>query len=256
MKLLLTAALLAVVFASNAAAQNRGIYIQAGPLLDSLASSSTDRPPVAVIGSGTTFTWNDLNGDRRWQPGEEEAIVPRLTTLETRTSSARFAPGASIGFGVFVTPSISLRLEGSFQGDRITTIETNPQTLFTPLSTRQAVAVTDLFVSAGWHQGESRRVALTYLAGMVFRRQREEMTLASWYVGIPSVGGLPVSGQPGVRMADEETFGSTLYSGGIMAGIDAAIRLSQRVAIVPQLRIVTANHDFSVRPAVAMRWRP
>ena len=251
---LLCVALLAVLFAVNAAAQSSGIYIQAGPLLDSLASSNAGSPPVAVIESGPTFRWNDLNGDRRWQPGEEESIVPGLTTLETRISSRRFAPGASLALGVFVTPSVSLRLEGSFQGDRVTTTEVAPQTLFTPAETRRAVAITDLFVSAGWHQGESRKVGVTYLAGMVFRRQREEMTLPIWYVAIPSVGGLPT--QPATRVVDQETFASTLYSAGVMAGLDVAVHLSPRVAIVPQLRIITANHDFSVRPAVAMRWRP
>ena len=243
-----------VLFAANAAAQSRGIYIQAGALLDSLASSTTGGPPVTVIDSGPTFRWNDLNGDRRWQPGEEESLIPGLTTLETRTSSARFAPGASLALGVFVTPSVSLRLEGSFQGDRVTTTEVTPRTLFTPVATRRAVGIMDMFVSAAWHQGESRKVALTYLAGMVFRRQREDLTMPIWYIAIPSVGGLPAPS--GASVLDEEIFTSTLYSAGVMAGLDVAVSVSPRVAIVPQLRIITANHDFSVRPAIAMRWRP
>ena len=106
-------------------------------------------------------------------------------------------------------------------------------------------------MSAGWHQGESRRVTITYLGGMVFRRQRDETaTFRSAFTQI-------VNGQlTEIPLTDEQTFSSTVYRAGVMAGLDVAINLSQRLAIVPQLRMVTANHDLSVRPAVVMRWRP
>jgi hypothetical protein len=237
----LRAATVAVLLSSDASAQSGGIFIQGGPLLDSLTTSSVDSVSTRVVsGSGVTYRWNDLNGDRRWQPGEEEELIPNLTTVETRTQSPRFAPGASASIGVFVTPSISLRVEGSFQGERVTTTESTPLTLFTPAGSRRSVTTADIFVAAGWHQGESRKVALTYLAGMVFRRQREETTLT------------PAT----LRQADEVSFGSTLYDAGIMAGVDVTFQLSSRTAIVPQLRLVTANNDLSIRPAVAMRWRP
>ena len=252
---LLCAAILAVLFPSIAAAQNSGIYIQAGPLLDSLFTSSTDSIPVDVdvIRSSTTFTWNDINGDRRFQPGEEgPPVFTGLLTLETRTSRERFAPGASVAVGVFVTPSVSLRLEGSFQGEHVTTTETTPRLLGMPAETRHAAATTDFFVSAGWHQGESRRVTITYLGGMVFRRQREETTATFRSAFTQIVNGRLTE----IPLTDEQTFSSTVYRAGVMAGLDVAINLSQRLAIVPQVRMVTANHDLSVRPAVVMRWRP
>lgn len=249
---LLCAALLAVLLPSIAAAQNSGIYIQAGPLLDSLFTSGADGIQVdGVFGSSATYVWNDLNGDRIWQPGEEGPAIPsRLTSLETRTlSKSRFAPGASVAVGVFVTPSLSLRLEGSFQGEHVTTTDTSPLTLSAPTETRRAAATTDLFVSAGWHQGGSRRVTIVYLAGMVFRRQHEDTTLI-----YRSVFTRPP--QPPVPMEFEETFGSTTYSAGVVAGLDVAWNLSQHFAIVPQVRMVAASHAWSVRPAVVMRWRP
>lgn len=258
----LCAALLAVLFPSIAAAQNSGIYIQAGPLLDTLFTSGADGIPVdggligsTVTGSNVTWQWNDINGDRRWQSGEEVAtVLPGLSPIQTRESPARFAPGASVAVGVFVTPSISLRLEASFQGERATTTESTPLRLFAPTESRHAVSSTDIFVSAGWHQGESRRVTITYLGGMVFRRQREETTLTFNYSVIRTIIGLPT---PTVTpQTEEQTFGFTAYSAGVMAGLDVAFNLSQRVAIVPQVRMVTANHDLSVRPAVVMRWRP
>jgi len=249
---LLCAALLAVLLPSTAAAQNSGIYIQAGPLLDSLFTSGTDGISLSgVIGSNVSYVWNDLNGDRIWQPGEEgPAVPPRLTTIETRTlSQARFAPGASVAVGVFVTPSVSLRLEGSFQGEHVTSTDSSPLTLLAPTEIRRAAATTDLFVSAGWHQGGSRRVTIAYLAGMVFRRQQEDTTLLyrSLFVR-PTQAPFPLE--------FEETFGSTTYSAGVMAGLDVAWNLSQHFAIVPQVRLVAANHAWSVRPGVALRWRP
>ena len=117
---LLCAVMLAVLLPSMAAAQNSGIYIQAGPLLDIRLTSSSDSFPVdarSVIETSTTFTWNDLNGDRIWQPGEEGVpVFGGLQSLESRRSQERFAPGVSVALGVFVAPSVSLRLEGSFSG--------------------------------------------------------------------------------------------------------------------------------------------
>jgi len=252
---LLCAAILAVLIPSIATAQNRGLYIQAGPLLDSLFTSSADSIPVdgGLIRSSGTFTWNDINGDRRFQPGEEgPPVLTGPLTLDTRTSRERFAPGASVAVGVFVTPSVSLRLEGSFQGEHVTTTATTPRLLGMPAETRHAAAITDVFVSAGWHQGESRRVTITYLGGMVFRRQREETTSTFSYSLIQIVSGRPTE----TPLTDEQSFSSTLYRAGVMAGLDVAFNLSQRVAIVPQVRMVAANHDLSVRPAVVMRWRP
>jgi hypothetical protein len=255
---MLCAAVLVGLFVSDAAAQSSGIYVQAGPLLDGLFTSSSDILPLDVrIGSSVTYTWNDLNGDRRWQPGEEGRPVIGSTPFEPqRTTHKRFVPGVSVAAGVFVTPSVSLRLEGSFQRAHVFTTETDVRTfLLAPDRARRALTTTDVIVAAGWHQGESRRTSLTYLAGMVFRRQREDATLTYTYSFISTVPGRPTQVPP-ITLTEEQQFGSTAYNAGVMAGIDAAVRFSEHLAIVPQFRMVAANRDWNIRPVIVLRWRP
>lgn len=253
------AVMFAVLFPAIATAQNSGIYVLAGPLLDIRITSSTDSFPIdarSVVGSSGTFTWNDINGDRIRQPGEEGVpVFGGFPSIESRRSQERFAPGVSVALGVFVTPSVSLRVEGSFQGAHVTTTEADQLTLAIPAVSRHTASSTDVLVSAGWHQGGSRKVTITYLAGMVFRRQRDESTLTFNYASlIPTIIGRPTP--PGIPQTFEASFGSTMYSAGVMAGLDVGFNLSQHVALVPQLRMVAANHEWGVRPALAVRWRP
>jgi len=259
---LVSAALFAVLLPTFAAAQNSGVFIQAGPLADVLFAPSADGSPTNVgslSSSNPSYLWNDLNGDRLWQPGEESTAAFPIGLSTQRTSKARLAPGGAVAVGVFITPSVSLRLEGSFQGEHVTEDELGDSSL--GIVDRQASSVTDLFVAAGWHQGGSRRTTITYLAGMVFRRQREEVTLSYTYSIppriLPTTPGQPVLGLPaaGPVTIDEE-FSATSYSPGIMAGVDVAFQFSTHLAVVPQVRLVAANQTLSVRPAIAMRWHP
>jgi hypothetical protein len=250
---LLCAAMAAMLYAPSAAAQNRGIFIQAGPLFDGLFTTTSEAVPAAVgRSSSLAYSWFDLNGDRRWQPGEEGApIAGGLPVIDlARSLERRFVPGVSAAIGVFVTPSVSVRLEGSFQQDHVFTTETTLLTLFTPNASRQAITNTDILVSAAWHQGESRRVSVAYLAGMVFRRQHHDTTLTFQYSILPPSGGRPFT------VSDEQHFESTMYDVGIAAGVDVPINISRSVALVPQFRLVAANHEWHVRPAVTLRWRP
>ena len=252
MKLLCAAAVL-VLCPWEAAAQGGRMFIQAGPLLDGLFTSAVEVMPIdAGLSSSVTYGWNDLNGDRLWQPGEETGpIIRGLQELEIQRSlERRFVPGVSAAVGVFLTPSISLRLEGSFQQEHVFTTEAWPLRLSMPSATRQEVSTSDVLIAAGWHQGESQRVTMTYLAGMVFRRQHDAATLTFQYSVLPATGGRPFT------LTDEQHFESTLYTAGIVAGVDAAINLSQSIAIVPQFRMVAANRDWNLRPALTLRWRP
>jgi hypothetical protein len=163
-------------------------------------------------------------------------------------------PGVSGAIGVFITPSISLRAEGSFQTDETRNDDT---TALFGLESRESTSITDVIVAAGWHQGGSRRLTITYLAGMVFRRQHQDTELTYSFPGLSRVldprtfVGLPLTIAPG-----EFEFGSTTYSAGVAAGIDVGLRLSEHFAVVPQFRLIAANSAWSVRPAVAVRWQP
>ncbi|HEX6162439.1 MAG TPA: hypothetical protein VFZ31_03670, partial [Vicinamibacterales bacterium] len=115
---------------------------------------------------------------------------------------------------------------------------------------------TDIFVAAGWHQGGTRRTTINYLAGMVFRRHREEFTFGYQFSPRalpPQIGLGQIIPAPG---SFEDGFDATSYSAGMMAGVDVAIRLSEHLAVVPQVRLVAANRSLSARPGVALRWHP
>ncbi len=243
-----------------AVAQNRGIFVQAGPLADFLFAGSTDYGTDANQSSSnqTTFSWIDLNGDRRFQPGEEGPPVPSSLSIAFPSvgSKSRVAPGASAALGVFITPSISLRVEGSYQGEHVAETDAGEVNQLITIEARQATSTTDVIVAAGWHQGESRRATITYLGGMVFRRQHDESALRysiSERLLPPQLGlGGTIVGS---NLFDEELL-TTSYSAGIMAGVDVTIGLSEHFAVVPQVRMVAANRTLNVRPAVSMRWQP
>ena len=259
---LLRAAFLVLLVPSIAAAQNRGIFIQGGAIADVLFAASADVSPEtarSLSAAGTTYEWYDLNGDRRWQPGEELSLS-RLSIgfPELPQSRSRVTPGGLVALGVFITPSVSLRVEGSFQGEHVTETDHGDLSPLITIEDRQASSMTDVFVAAGWHQGDARRTTITYLGGMVFRRQRDEAvlryTLSDRVPPLPpqlGLGGAVI----GLSLPNFE-LDSTTYTTGVMAGVDVTINLSQRLAVVPQVRMVAANRTWSLRPGVAMRWRP
>ena len=239
----------AILLPAMAAAQNSGIYIQAGPLADVLFTGSVDGIPVtpAATFSSPSFVWDD---------SLSSSLSIGFPSLNTRSQS-RVAPGASAAVGVFITPSASLRLEGSFQGERVTTTEIGTPVL--SVANRQATTISDISIAAGWHQGGARRTTITYLAGMVFRRQHETASFMSTYSPriLPAPVGQPVFGPTAmIPIAFNEEFGATSYSAGIMAGLDITVKFSARLAVVPQLRMIAANSAWSLRPGIAVQWRP
>jgi hypothetical protein len=224
---LVTATLFSVLLPSLAAAQDGGLYLQAGPLLDALLTTGGDGDPRAVLPSDP------------------------LREISTQT----FAPGVSVAGGFFAAPSISLRVEGSFQGKHVTTRETEGLQP-TTATTQEESSVTDLMVAVGWHQGESRTAGITLLAGMVLRHRHDDTLMQINYPAFVVRTGTG----PDVTFTEpttvEQQFDSTAYSAGVMAGLDIPVKLSDHLAIVPQVRVVAANHDVSLRPAVSLRWRP
>ena len=245
---LVSIVLFAVFVPAVAAAQNRGIYIQAGPVADILFSPSVDDFPV---GGGPRLT---ASPSQPGGPSSTAWLSIGFPSFDRVTSRSRVSPGAAAALGVFITPSVSLRVEGSHQGEHTIT-NTSEVAPVLSIVDRQSVSATDLFVAAGWHQGESRRASITYLAGMVFRRQHDEASVE--YNFSPRMLP-PTIGQPSFPSGfpSNAEFGATTYHAGIMAGVDVAITFSTHFALVPQLRMVAAANALSVRPAVSVRWQP
>jgi hypothetical protein len=237
---LAAAIVLALAFPTLAAAQHSGIYIQGGPLFDFLTSAGATAYPNISLLAGGGLTWTDVNP------------VTSILPAGDLGRSGRWMPGASAAIGVFITPSISLRAEGSFQTDEIRSDETISRL---GLETRESNTITDVIVAAGWHQGGTRRTTITYLAGMVFRRQHQDTAMTYSFPGASRVLD-PRMLTPNPFGTTEIEYSSTLYSAGVAAGVDVGIKVSEHVAVVPQFRLIAANYAWSVRPAVALRWQP
>jgi hypothetical protein len=244
---LVSIALFALLVPTTAHAQNRGIFIDAGALAGIRFTPTTDGDPVIfATGGSPTYQWNDINGDRLWQPGEE--VAPRLpSTMLDQGSTDRFAPGGSAAIGVRVSPAISLRIEGMFQADYVTDVEPS-----NPMATevRHTAEISDFAVAAGWHHG-SRRATIAYVGGVVFRRQRNETILTSRYGARIGTTGLTFGllGTPYVQQLS-----ATSYTTGVTAGIDVSVRMTRHLSAVPQLRMVAFNQDWQIRPILAIRW--
>jgi len=237
---LLSAALFFLLLPAIAAAQGSGVFIQGGPLVNFAATPDFGRPsgqirPVGITSAGLSLSVGDEVIDE---------------------SKTRVSAGAALAIGVFVTPSVSLRVEGSFQGAQATdTLATSAQ-----LGTREASHATtkntDVVIADAWHQRSSRKVSVNYLAGMVFRRQTSGSSYRSSY---PALSTSIVNGRVQQRIetvTDESDYSYAAYAAGIMAGIDVVWRLTDSLALVPQFRMVTATSELALRPAITLRWQP
>jgi hypothetical protein len=250
---LITVTLFALLLPTIVEAQNRGIFIDGGAFAGVRFTPTAEGDPTLFTLSGSiTYEWNDINGDRRWQPGEEGALLP--SSRLAQTSQTRVAPGVAAAIGVFLSSSASLRFETAFQGEHVATTESSG--VLSAFDSRQATAVTDFTVAAGWHHGRSGRFSVGYLGGVVFRRQTAETSLRSLssFRNTISPTGSTFTTLP-FNDSFEQDFESTSFTTGVMAGLDVAVNVSEHFAIVPQLRMVAFNQDWNVRPVVAVRWQ-
>lgn len=238
--------LLAAMWPAAAVAQN-GIYIQAGPAVDVRFLPSTARVTDADDQSDT-YSWLDLNNDRRWQPGEELAL-PRSEAPK------RYAPGFSIAVGSFISPRVSFRLDAARHQAYVTTTEVGRAGGPIYVHGRQTTTSTDATVVAGWHKPIGRKIAVTYLGGVVFRRQDHERSVA---ISGPS---LTVIQQAQLTSVLRTTgvlpeYDYATFSTGIVGGLEAEIGLTKRIALVPHIRLISAENAWNVQPGIAVRWRP
>lgn len=242
MKLVSFAACLALL-PSLAAAQNRGIFIQAGPALNIVAES--DLGPI--VGGVLSVTVDGVPVEATSRPTDD------LST----SSSDGGRLGAALGIGVFVTPKVSLRIEGAFSGDRVDTTTVTSARARTALTSVNRMRSTDLTVSAAWHHGGDRRVGVNYLAGMVFSRTRLSSSYSFTYrtTTVDFVGGRLVE-RDGEQVIDEDEFETTSFGSGVLVGIDVPIRLAPRWSMVPQFRMSSAGRSWNMRPALTLRWQP
>jgi hypothetical protein len=152
------------------------------------------------------------------------------------------APGALLGVGTFVTPAWSVQFElalaGTINQTKSFTIADLPQALTRRTSTD--MRSTSGAALVGFHTRAHGGVALAYLAGIAFVRERRAYQQVF-------TGGAPE------RIESSETE-AVLYGATAAVGMDADISVSRHLAIVPQVRAQTSARGLSIRPGVSARW--
>lgn len=149
----------------------------------------------------------------------------------------------------------------TFTGQDGTAISTPDLTslIFPPRSYRFRTAYRDTTLSAAvWtRQDFSARFALVYIGGIGFHRaeQDSEITIDPFPFPV-SIPGVPIVPR-GPLLTEAATYRSkaTIYSARPFAGIEARLRMTDRVELVPGVRVHGLDGGILVRPSVGLGWR-
>jgi hypothetical protein len=201
-----------------------------------LAVLLTAAPAAAQSRQGTVFvTGGAFAGIERAAHSTTDGIV----NADLDTSGT--APGALIGVGTFVTPAWSVQFELGLEGtiDRTTSF-TIPGL---PISSRTDVEMgtTSSAVLVGFHPRAHGRLALGYLGGIAFIRERQAFQEV-------------ITGAP-PELFESPATETVIYGTTAAVGMDADVAVSRHLAVVPQVRVQTSARGLSIRPGVSARWR-
>jgi hypothetical protein len=110
---------------------------------------------------------------------------------------------------------------------------------------RQASTLTTML---WWRHEVGERFDLVYLGGVAFTRGDASLRIEIPSIPIPSpIGLVPVPSQ----VIDQE---SVSYTTGVAVGLDGRIWMTERLRLVPGLRLLTVPDGWVVRPAVGIQW--
>jgi hypothetical protein len=177
------------------------------------------------------------------------ASIERFPHIDTDLGGGSFADpsgtvfGGTFGVGGFLTPRLTARLEVALPGE----LEEEDEETLGPLraSGQTEILLRDVYVMLGYETDPGRRIRLSYLAGAVVRQRRLEREAT-----IESRPPLPII--PPLTQRFEESVVS--YETSLALGLDAAAMMTERLALVPQLRVVVLGGSLSFRPGVSVRW--
>ena len=200
-------------------------------------------------------------------------LDPRiLASLGGLSSRDGTAPGGGVRVGTFLHPRWSLELAvdagskttNSFQNP-VERLPTRSSTLRLPeLSTSSSFSTISTVV--GFHPERMGRVRLGYLGGMALVRGTYESTFPDFsYIPIELPFMRSLSSIPGLASLAQSiptitggTLRRTDNSVGGVIGLEAAIDLSDHLALVPGVRAVVFSSGgqgiFLTRPEVGVRW--
>jgi hypothetical protein len=126
-----------------------------------------------------------------------------------------------------------------------------PDVSILPFSYRIRAAQRNSTLSAGvWaRQDFSSRFALVYSGGIGFHRTERELTITSDFFGpFPAAPGLPIV-LPPPRAVDAIAYATRPF-----AGMDARVRMTDHVELVPGIRLHGLDGGLLVRPSVGLGW--
>ena len=231
-----------------------------------LASWSTASAQESVYIAGTGFA------DGRLFSG-----TSGRTTLFTEDFS-RDATGAggSIRVGTWVHPRWTLEVGADVSSKTSSTFRGPVIAIFPPppaLELTSSTSFVSVSTMVGFHSPAGRRVRLGYLAGFSFVRTTYKAELPSFVLPTFNLADLGVffdtpNGTRGpITSFARYPFNSSLAalpsgaltdkrnSGALTLGFEAAIDVTSRFAVVPEVRASTLSGVFLVRPGVGARWR-
>jgi hypothetical protein len=175
--------------------------------------------------------------------------------------------GGALTLGVHLTPRVSARFEWSttdwleYRNDYViypldaperlaASVRAGSGDVIDPTTALSLIAPYGLtgrtrskagFALLGYHVG-SARASFEVLGGMGWLAQTTR-TSYDFRIAMPTIDLLPLR---------ESSY--TEYRAVGVAGIDAAVALTDHTAVVPQLRVFATNGNLSLRPGVGIRW--
>jgi hypothetical protein len=180
------------------------------------------------------------------------ASIERLPHVDTDLDGGPFADpsgtvfGGTFGVGGFLTSRLTARLEVALPGE----LEEEDEETVGPIraSGQTEILLRDVYVMLGYETDPGRRIRLSYLAGAVVRQRRIERE-ATITTQPPIIPPLPII--PPIQRFEESIVS---YETSLALGLDAAAMMTERLALVPQVRVVAAGGALSFRPGVSVRW--
>jgi len=154
-----------------------------------------------------------------------------------KTTSSIIGPGDTI-----VLPRISKLVDFECElcaviGYELGELEAEDEETVGPIraSGQTEILLRDVYVMLGYETDPGRRIRLSYLAGAVVRQRRIERE-ATITTQPPIIPPLPII--PPIRRFEESIVS---YETSLALGLDAAAMMTERLALVPQVRVVAAG---------------
>lgn len=207
------------------------------------------QPANAQSPTGTVFVTGSGFAHLRW-----------ASTVQDRgTSASGAAAGGGLGLGVHLRPRLSARVEWSMTGRIEDTWEPAAlpvEPLWTMLEGALALPSTRLVVPTTFTETYEAKAAFALLgyhlyAGPVAFELLGGLGLVDERITQVTEVSLPMLPPlPGYR----NEFATSTYHAAAVVGLDAAVTLAGRAALVPQVRAFALNGALHVRPGLGLRW--